>query len=86
MKYFKIEDDSGLIGIATSDDLRVFKSGYEILIGCNSENAQYIRYYDTLYRDSWMKPVVTDGIDFQDAHVIEIGKHEFENFFVKGKS
>lgn len=77
MIYYKVLDDEGNIGVATSDDLRKYQSKHNILIFAEAEQAECILVNNMLYRAKWMKPFNSDFYSCQNASIRAIGEDEY---------
>lgn len=77
-KFYKLIHDGNFIGVCTSLDFCKFQKKRKILLICDETLGQYVSYKDTLYRDSWMAPVITDSIDFVECKIIEVSKDTYD--------
>lgn len=78
MNYFKLIDGKNIVGIATDDNLRKFQKNIKTMLFSDIDTAQYIEVNDVYYRDSWLKPVVTDLIEYIEVTIIVISKEEYD--------
>lgn len=78
MKYYKIIDKSTFKGIGSSSNFRRVQKKHGILLSCNEDNAEYIQIGEKLYHDTWLLPVQTDRIAYEDAQIIAIENEEYE--------
>ena len=78
LTYYKVFDDSGFIGVGTSDDLRKHQKKHNILVFAGGSDAQYIAIFDELFHDKWMKEPTSDFFEWYDATVTAIGQDEYE--------
>lgn len=78
MKYYKIIDKSTFKGIGSSSNFRRVQKKHGILLSCNEDDAEYIHIGEKLYHDTWLLPVQTDRIAYEDAQIIAIEKEEYE--------
>lgn len=58
-------------------DFCKFQPKNNLLLQTTEENGQYIQYNEMLYRDSWMLPITTDKLQYQNVEVIEIDETEY---------
>ena len=77
MVYYKILDDEGNVGVATSDDLRKYQRKHNILVYSEAEQAECILVNDMLYRAKWMKPFNSDFYSCQNASIVAISEEEY---------
>jgi hypothetical protein len=78
MKYYKIINDTSLVGLATENDFIKFQPKTKILAFCNFKKGHYIRGFDeTFYRDIWMISPITDEVPYQEATITEIPEEEY---------
>lgn len=78
MTYYKVFDDSGFIGVGTSEDLRKHQKKHNILVFATGADAQYITVSDELFHDKWMKYPTSDFHEWYEATVSAIGQEEYE--------
>lgn len=78
MKYYKIIDKSTFKGIGSSSNFRRVQKKHGILLSCNEDNAEYIQIGEKLYHDTWLLPVQTDQVSYEDAQIIAIEKDEYD--------
>ena len=76
--FYKVINETLLINVATSEDLRRFQKKHGILLSCNENAAEYIQIGEKLYHDTWLRPVQTDKIAHEDAQIIAIEKEEYD--------
>ena len=82
MKYYKIiKDNDTFIGVITESDFRKYQRKHNILLVCNSKNAEYARYNDILYRDrSWMNPVnIHSNLEFISVDIVNITEDDYNS-------
>lgn len=77
LTYYKVFDDAGFIGVATSEDLRKHQKKHNILVFANGADAQYILVSDELFHDKWMKEPTSDLHEWYYASVVAIGEEEY---------
>lgn len=77
MTYYKVLDEDGNIGVATSDDLRKYQRKHNILVYSEAEQAECILVNDMLYRAKWMKPFNSDFYSCQNASIVAISEEEY---------
>lgn len=78
MKYYKIIDKSTFKGIGSSSDFRRVQKKHGIILSCNEDDAEYIQIGEKLYHDTWLLPVQTDQVSYEDAQIIAIEKDEYD--------
>lgn len=78
MTYYKIQDETGLIGVGTSESLRKHQKKHNILLFASGEDAECIDVNGTLYRDKWFQPMKSDLYPCMDAKVIAINQEEYD--------
>ena len=81
MIYYKVIQNNKLVGIGTTDDLRVYQSKHDILLVADEDIAQYIQIKDILYRDNWFKTLVSNTIVYETADVSVIDENEYRQLF-----
>ena len=77
MRYFKIILNNEIVGVATDSNFSRFFSRHNILITADVETGEYIELNGSLYRDSWMRPLMTDSYTFINANIREIDEVEY---------
>ena len=77
MRYFKIILNDEIVGVATDSNFSRFFSRHNILITADAETGEYIELNGSLYRDSWMRPLITNDYNFIEAIVREIDEVEY---------
>ena len=78
MKFYKlINSDNEYIGVASSKDFVEYikKSGYFLTAG--EVNGQFVLLNAQLYRDTWMKVLPDQPINYQQVRVMEIEEKEY---------
>lgn len=78
MNYFKLICDGDIIGVAHGGDFRKFQRKHSVILVCSEDEAQYVQFGDSLYRDKWMRPVQDAPFEYKDADVIRIDKSEYD--------
>lgn len=78
LTYYKVFDDAGFIGVATSEDLRKHQKKHNILVFASGSDAQYIVVSDELFHDKWMKYPTSDFHEWYEATVAAISQEEYE--------
>ena len=75
MKYFKLQQDSNIIGVITSNDFisHIADIGYT---RTNEIYGEYVEYNNILYRDSWMQSPHT-LLDFIELSILPINENEY---------
>ena len=81
MIYYKVIQNNKLVGIGTTDDLRVYQSKHDILLVADEDIAQYIQIKDIVYRDNWFKTLVSNTIVYETADVSVIDENEYRQLF-----
>lgn len=77
MTYYKVIKDNEFIGIGTSYELRKYQLKHNILLVADDDTAQYIDINGILYRDSWLKVLTTDTIQYENADIVVISEEEY---------
>lgn len=78
MNYFKLICDGNIIGVVHGGDFRKFQRKHRIMLACSEDDAQCVRFGDSLYRDKWMRPVHDAQFEYKDADVVRIDKAEYD--------
>lgn len=81
MTYYKVIKDNEFIGIGTSYELRKYQLKHNILLVADDDTAQYIDINGILYRDSWLKVLTTDTIQYENADIVVISEEEYQQLF-----
>lgn len=81
MTYYKVIKDNEFIGIGTSYELRKYQLKHGILLVADDDTAQYIDINGILYRDSWLKVLTTDTIQYENANIVVISEEEYQQLF-----
>lgn len=81
MTYYKVIKDNEFIGIGTSYELRKYQLKHNILLVADDDTAQYIDINGILYRDSWLKVLTTDTIQYENADIVVINEEEYQQLF-----
>ena len=80
MRYYKIiKDNDTFIGVITEKDFRKYQKENNILLVSDSNNADYVRFENFLYRDrTWMPPIEkNDKYKYEDVDIINITDEEY---------
>lgn len=77
MLYYKLISDNTFIGIATSNEFRQFQAKHQIMLKSDEEHGSYVYYNKQYYRDSWMRPVITNIIPYIQIDIINIDEEEY---------
>lgn len=77
MNYYKIMDNTRVIGAGTSESMRRFQAKHSILMICAEDEAQYMQYGDMLYHAEWMLRK-SASVDSMDAQIIVIEETEYD--------
>lgn len=78
MIYYKVYDDSGFIGVGTTEDLRKHQKKHNILEFAEGSDAQFIVISDKIYHDKWMKKPSGDMIEWREVTIVAITEEEYE--------
>ena len=81
MTYYKVIQNNKFIGIGTSYELRKYQLKHNILLVADDDTAQYIDINGILYRDSWLKVLTTDTIQYENADIVVISEEEYQQLF-----
>lgn len=84
MKYFKLQNDDGIIGVVTSNDFISYTAemGY---IRSNDIYGEYVEYNNKYYRDAWMKTPHTI-FDYEEVSVFPISENGYQAYMNTLKS
>lgn len=77
MSFYKIIQDSTIIGVCTDNDFRRWQSKHNIIIVSDRDKVEAVDYNGTLYHDSWMAD--SGHIPYETASVREITEAEYSN-------
>ena len=77
MSFYKIIQDSTIIGVSTDNDFRRWQSKHNIIIVSDRDKVEAVDYNGTLYHDSWMAD--SGHIPYETASVREITEAEYSN-------
>lgn len=75
MSFYKIIQDSTIIGVCTDNDFRRWQSKHNIIIVSDRDKVEAVDYKGTLYHDSWMAD--SGHIPYETASVREITEEEY---------
>ena len=75
MSFYKIIQDSTIIGVCTDNDFRRWQSKHNIIIVSDRDKVEAVDYNGTLYHDSWMAD--SGHIPYETASVREITEEEY---------
>ena len=75
MSFYKIIQDSTIIGVCTDNDFRRWQSKQNIIIVSDRDKVEAVDYNGTLYHDSWMAD--SGHIPYETASVREITEEEY---------
>ena len=78
MNYYKILVDGAIVGVASNYDFRRHQKKHNILVACESNDAQYIQCGERLYRDTWLLDVSTEKFDYDNASIVPIEQEEYD--------
>ena len=78
MLYYKIIQNSQIIGVSTSDSCFNFELKHSMLQRTTLELAEYMECSSSLYHAFWMQPIKTNIYTYQDADILEIDKTEYD--------
>ena len=76
--YYKLIDGQNIVGVASLDNFRKYQPKHGQIMYSTIEQAQYVEYKDSLYRDAWLRPTVTDNVEFRTVSVIRIDESEYD--------
>lgn len=76
--YYKLIDGQNIVGVVSLDNFRKYQPKHGQIMYSTIEQAQYVEYKDSLYRDAWLRPTVTDNVEFRMVSVIRIDKSEYD--------
>lgn len=77
MSFYKIIQDSTIIGVSTDNDFRRWQSKHNIILVSDRDKVEAIDYNGILYHDSWMAD--SGHIPYETASVREITEEEYSN-------
>lgn len=77
MSFYKIIQDSTIIGVCNDNDFRRWQSKHNIIIVSDRDKVEAVDYNGTLYHDSWMAD--SGHIPYETASVREITEAEYSN-------
>ena len=79
MNYYKLISNTTFIDVITTHNFREYQHKHKIILACDEERGQYVQTCDdSLYRANWMRPVITDEVDYQTVDIIRIDKDEYD--------
>ena len=78
MNYWKIAQDSIIIGAVDNTAFRKWQQKHNILLACDVQAAEYLIYNDILYHDTWLEPVQDGGPEYETAEISETTQEEAE--------
>ena len=67
------------VGIATTYDFVRIQRKHNIIVSCSEDEAQFILYKETLYRDEWLSPVSGVNANYLDVSIEEISEEEYSS-------
>lgn len=77
MNYYEIISGNLIVGVVNDSDMRKYQHKHNIILICESDEAQYAQYNDILYHDEWMLPV-SDDVPYVLAQIKEISSNRYE--------
>lgn len=80
-KKFKLISCENIVGIVSADDFRRYQTKHDTTIFCDIELAQYVEYKNKFYRDNWLRPTITDNIQYTTVSIIAIDDSEYDALF-----
>ena len=80
MKYYKIMQDNEFIGAVCSNDFVRYQQKHQCYIGTNEEYGEFVSYNGILYHSTWMKPIKTQDILYEEASLIAITEEQYNIF------
>lgn len=78
MSYYKIIQNSQIIGVSTSNFCFRFEPQHSMLKRAALEMAEYIECSKTLYHAFWMQSIKTNIYPYQNADILEIDQAEYD--------
>lgn len=76
MKYFKLIDNSLIIGVITSNNFMHYNSISDGYMRADEQIGEYVSYKGRFYRDGWMQPFIRQE-RYQELTIIEIDENEY---------
>ena len=76
MSFYKVVNDSVVLGVCTDDDFRRYQAKHGIIIVSGPDKVEAVDCGGTLYHDSWM---AEPGFPCEPASVIEITEEEYDD-------
>lgn len=77
MKYYKVIENSNIIGVCDSSNCLRFQSANMMIEKTKEENMEYLECMGRLYHAQWMKPIQTDLYFYNMATIVEIEEEEY---------
>ena len=78
MDYFKLIQNTIIIGVITQDNFYQYQPKHHIFVTSPPAYGQYIIYNEVRYRADWMAATITDDIAYQTIEVVAIDKEEYD--------
>lgn len=80
MKYYKMIQDTQIIGVCSSFDFKKYNIYSHLLLFSDENEGQFINYKDKLYRDYWMTDIPAGtNLNFEIIRISEISQEEYNN-------
>ena len=76
MKYFKLVNNSLIIGVVTSNNFMHYSALTDNYIRTDEQSGEYVSYKGKFYRDGWMQPFIHHA-NYQEVAIIEIDEIEY---------
>ena len=78
MVYYELfNDNQEVIGVASSYDVRKYQNKHNVLVVSDDSDAEYIDVNGELYRDFWLRPVISNEFEYTECNIIIITEEEF---------
>lgn len=77
MTYYKIVQEARIVGIGTTDSLRIFQRKHRIPLPATENDAEFIECNGAFYKGRWMVPIDDIGILIDEAKVIAVNEEEY---------
>ena len=76
MSFYKVVNDSVVLGVCTDDDFRRYQTKHDIIIVSTPDKVEAVDCAGTLYHDAWM---AEPGFPCESASVTEITEEEYNS-------
>ena len=81
MKYFKLINNNTIIGVINDNNFFNYSPISHLLYPTLESNGEYVSYNNKLYRDYWMKTIVTNKYQYENLNILEIQEEEYNQLF-----